>query len=412
MEHGGSVGGDGEVGPVGGALRPWRAIAAWTAGSVLSFPQPEVCWAEGLAWTGVPVGSAPMRRTDETECLPGYEAAAARQAQLTKPPGSLGGLETVALELAGIQGVERPVARPAAALLFASDHPVVRHGVAAFPASVTAGMVANFAAGGAAASVAALQVHRMPLAVHDVGVDTPYELPADVAAPVQRHMCADLPAGDLRTEDAMSPKLFAAALEAGRSAVEQLEPQPKILILGEMGIGNTTPASAVAAALLGRPATDLAWPGTGLDADGISLKATVIAEALSRLESTDPMEVLRVVGGRELAALAGAALAAHERGIAVLVDGFIVTAAIYAAVRHEPGLRWHLLFGHRSGEPGHALLLEAMGAKPLLDLGLRLGEGSGALAAYGLVELSCALHGSMATFAEAGLEGGPPPATA
>ncbi len=340
----------------------------------------------------------------------GHEAAAERQAQLTKPPGSLGRLEDVALMLAGIQNVEKPSARPAATLIFASDHPVVKHGTAAYPASVTAGMIANFAAGGAAASVSAVKVHGMALEVHDVGVDTPYALPKNPVASVRRHPSADRQAGDLRTEDAMDEALFQASIDAGRQAVLALDPAPKVLLLGEMGIGNTTPASAVAAALLGRPAADLAGPGTGLDSEGVGRKATVIADALLRLGSTQPlapMEILRRVGGREMSALVGAALAAREIGAAVLVDGFIVTAAIYAAVLHDPDLRSHLVFAHRSGEPGHAKLLEALQAAPLLDLGLRLGEASGSLAAYGLIELSCALHAGMATFAEAALEGAP-----
>lgn len=338
----------------------------------------------------------------------GYQAAAARQAQLTKPPGSLGKLEEIALSLAAIQGVEQPAARPAATLIFAADHPVVKHGTAAYPASVTAGMIANFATGGAAASVSAVKVHGMALEVHDVGVDTPYELPAASVAAVRRHPSADRSAGDLRTEDAMDEALFSASVEAGREAVLALEPAPRVLLLGEMGIGNTTPASAVAAALLGRPASELAGPGTGLDADGVKRKVAVIEDALARLNRSDqtkPMEVLRRVGGREISALVGAALAAREIGAAVLVDGFIVTAAIFAAVLHEPELRSHLLFAHRSGEPGHAKLLQALAADPLLDLGLRLGEASGSLAAYGLVELACQLHAGMATFSEAALEG-------
>ncbi len=338
----------------------------------------------------------------------GRQAAAARQAQLTKPPGSLGKLEEIALTLAAIQDAEKPTARPAATLIFAADHPVVKHGTAAYPASVTAGMIANFAAGGAAASVSAVQVHGMALEVHDVGVDTSYELPASSVAVVRRHASADHAAGDLRTEDAMDEALFNASVEAGRQAVFALDPAPKVLLLGEMGIGNTTPASAVAAALLGRPASDLAGPGTGLDSEGVQRKAVVIADALARIGTNDPvkpMDVLRRVGGREMSALVGAALAAREIGAAVLVDGFIVTAAIYAAVLHEPELRSHLIFAHRSGEPGHAKLLDALEAEPLLDLGLRLGEASGSLAAYGLVELACELHAGMATFAEAALEG-------
>ncbi len=336
------------------------------------------------------------------------QAAADRQGQLTKPPGSLRALEEIALDLAGVQGTERPVARPAAALIFAADHPVVRHGVAAYPGSITAGMVVNLALGGAAASVAS-KCHGLPLEVHDVGVSTPYELPGSTpSARVVRHSFAGEQAGDLRVEDAMSPELFDACYEAGRSAVRGLDPAPRVLILGEMGIGNTTPASAVAAALLGLPAEQMVGPGTGLDEAGIALKAEVVGDALGRLDGDEsPLEILRRVGGRELAAIAGAAEAAREAGVAIVVDGFIVTAALLSAVRAQPELREHLIFGHRSGEPGHAFLLDALTARPLLDLGLRLGEGSGALAAYGLVELAARLHADMATFADAGLEGGP-----
>lgn len=343
-------------------------------------------------------------RADHTSAS--RRAAALRQAQLTKPPGSLGALEELALDLAHIQDVERPVARPAAAIVFAADHPVVQHGVAAYPPSITAGMVVNLALGGAAASVASEWVHGIPLEVHDVGVQTPYELPAVTpAARVVRHPGAGDRAGDLRTEDAMSPGVFEASMLAGREAVMGLEPAPKVIVLGEMGIGNTTPASAVAAALLRIPAEDIVGPGTGLDQDGINRKAAVVRDALARIEGeSDPLEVLRRVGGRELAAIAGAAYAAREIGAAIIVDGFIVTAALLAAVRATPELRDNLIFGHRSGEPGHTLLLDALMARPLLDLGLRLGEGSGALAAFGLVELAARLHGDMATFADAGLE--------
>ncbi|MEM6789241.1 MAG: nicotinate-nucleotide--dimethylbenzimidazole phosphoribosyltransferase [Myxococcota bacterium] len=334
-------------------------------------------------------------------------AAKARQRELTKPPGSLGRLEDVALVMAEVQGEPRPQARPAAALLFAADHPVTKHGISAYPSSVTAGMVGNFGRGGAAASVGAVGVLGLSLHVHDVGVDTPYAVgPPPDGISVVRHACAGETAGDLAVEDAMSPTLFAGAVRAGADAVRSLDPSPRVVILGEMGIGNTTPASAVTAALLDRPAVDVVGPGTGVDAAGLARKAAVITRALARLDDrSDPREVLRRVGGREMAALFGAALAAMDQEAIVLVDGFIVTAAILAAVRHCPDLAGHLLFAHRSGEPGHALLLDALHAEPLLDLGLRLGEGSGAIAAFGLVELACRLHAEMATFDEAALAG-------
>ena len=224
---------------------------------------------------------------------PGLDAAAARQFQLTKPLGSLGALEQVVLDLASIQNAERPMARPAAAVIFAADHPVVRHGVAIYPASVTAGMVVNFARGGAAAAVAADWVHGLPLQVHDVGVDTAYDIPPNgSSAEVFRHRFNGLAAGDLRVEDAMSPELFEAAVEAGRLAVVNLEPRPKVLILGEMGIGNAMPASAVSAALLGRPAEEFVGLGAGVDGEGLRRRQQVIDDALARLGSTeDPLEL-------------------------------------------------------------------------------------------------------------------------
>lgn len=335
-------------------------------------------------------------------------AALRRQARLTKPPGSLGALERIAVQLAGIQGRERPRSRPAAALIFAADHPVCRHGVSAYPASVTAAMLANFARGGAAASVLARRL-AVPLRVIDVGVDPPVALPppSECVFPVYRDSVASLGAGDLRREDAMSPEVFAAALAAGRRAVEALAPETQVLIAGEMGIGNTTAAAAVAARLLGGDPDRVVGPGTGLDGDALARKREVVRDALKRTEPWDPgasdaaAEALRRLGGRDLAALAGALIAARERGLAVVVDGFIASSAALAACAMQPGLRGHLLFGHRSAEPGHSLVLEALGAEPLLDLGLRLGEASGALTAFPLVDLACALHAGMATFEEA-----------
>ena len=338
----------------------------------------------------------------------GLAAATARQAQLIKPSGSLGALEKVILDLALIQNAERPLARPAAAIVFAADHPVVKHAVETCPGPGTSGMIVNAVRGGAAASVATDWIHGIPLEVHDVGVDTAYEIPTNgSSAQLFRHRFDGLIAGDLRAEDAMSAELFTAAVTAGRTAVLTLEPQPKVLILGEMGIGNTVPASAVSAALLKRPVEEfLAAPGQGGDGASSRREREVVADALARLASTDgPLEVLRRVGGRELAAIVGAVQGAREIGAAVLVDGFTVATAVYAAVLDDPALRQYLIFGHRSGEPGHALLLEAMDARPLLDLGLRLGEGSGALAAFGLVEYAARLHSDMAPFAEAVFDG-------
>lgn len=328
------------------------------------------------------------------------DAARRHQATLTKPAGALGRLEELAVQLAGIQARVIPEARPAACLLFAADHPVTRHGVSAYPSEVTAAMVHNFAAGGAAASVLCRR-QQIPLHVANVGVAMP-----DVAG-VTRCPAADLPAGDLRTEDAMPLATFEAAFGAGRAAVASLPETPRVLLLGEMGIGNTTCASAVAAALLGLAPEDAVGAGTGVDEAGRARKVAVVRDALARLPaSLPPLEVLRRVGGRELAALAGAALEAAERRIAVVVDGFIVSAALLAAARHEPGLVHFLVPGHRSRELGHRRVLEALfgdTSPALLDLDLALGEASGALLAYPLLELALATHAEMATFDAAGV---------
>ncbi len=326
-------------------------------------------------------------------------AARARQQELTKPAGSLGRLEDLAVQLAALQGQERPRVRPAAALIFAADHPVTAHRVSAYPSEVTRSMLANLDAGGAAASVLA-RCHDLPLRVLDVGVaGTP--APARI---VDRHEVAAHARGDLRGADAMSAETEALARQAGRDAVAALDPDTRVVVLGEIGIGNTTPAAAVAAALLGRPAADLVGPGTGLEAEGVRRKARVVQEALDRVRATDPASPdarLRQLGGPDLSALVGAVLAAAERRIAVLVDGAIVSVAALAASRIDASVRAALIFSHRSAEPGHRLVLEALEAEPLLDLGMRLGEASGGLAAFPLVEAACRLHDEMATFAEA-----------
>jgi nicotinate-nucleotide--dimethylbenzimidazole phosphoribosyltransferase len=327
-------------------------------------------------------------------------AARARQARLTKPPGSLGLLEETAVRVAAWQGSPTPLARPAAAVLFAADHPVTAHGVSAYPPAVTAAMVNNFAGGGAAASVLARQ-NQMPLHVVDVGVNTG----SGARAPaVFRDPVADDRAGDIRVEDAMSAETFERALAAGAAAVGRLDPGLRVAIFGEMGIGNTTVASAVAAALLGGEPGLYVGAGTGVAGSALENKRRVVTEAVARLKGErDVHEVLRRVGGRDIVALAGAILAALERRAVVLVDGFIVSVAALAVVQLAPAAGQGLIFGHRSAEHAHGRVLEALGAEPLLSLGLRLGEASGALAAYPLLERACALHNEMATFESAGV---------
>lgn len=364
--------------------------------------------------------------------------ARAHQLQLTKPAGALAALEEIAIALAAMQGSARPAARPAEALLFAADHPVAAAGVSAYPAEVTAQMVANFLGGGAAASVLCRKL-GIPLTVIDVGVaravsgaqggqgddgggddsgdgdgefdeqtDPGLEAHTDSIDPkivLRREAVADDAEGDLRLGEAMSPETFERAVAAGAAAVDRLDEETRVLILGEMGIGNSTCAAAVAAALLDRDGGELTGAGTGVAGEVLARKREVVRAAAALVRGASPAEILRRVGGRELAALAGAVGRAAERRICVLVDGFIVSAAVLAAVRASPSIRPYLLFGHASAEHGHRAVLEALEARPLLQLGLRLGEGSGALAAFPLLELACSLHEEMATFSSAKVAG-------
>ncbi len=327
------------------------------------------------------------------------DAAWAHQQHLTKPPGSLGRLEQLAVELAAWFDEPWPRATPAAALLFASDHAVSLRGVSAYPREVTRAMVRNFLSGGAAAAVLARR-HRIPLTVIDVGVaGGPIDWTGGgyIRAPV-----ANAASGDLVTTDAMSEVTLAAALDAGERAVKDYARDARIVILGEMGIGNTTVASALAAGLLGGDANDWVGCGTGIHEPVLAEKRNIVAEALARVRpESRPRELLRRLGGREIAAMVGAMIAAARQRRVVLVDGFIVTAAAVAAIQLEPRLRPALLFAHRSAEAAHDRMLRALAARPLLDLGLRLGEGSGALIAWPLLDMACCLHREMATFESA-----------
>jgi len=332
------------------------------------------------------------------------EAARAHQAQLTKPAGALGRLEDLAVRLASLQGRPRPAVDRVWITVFAADHGVAAAGVSAFPQAVTAQMVSNMAAGGAAISVLARALGAR-LELVNLGTVVPVAPHPDIRDAALGPGSADFTRGC-----ALSHAQLARALDEGAAAVERALAQgSELFIGGEMGIGNTSAATAVACALLDRPPGDLTGPGTGLDAAGVARKAAVIAQglALHAERLADPAAVLACVGGFELAALAGAYVACAQRGLAALVDGFISTAAALAATRLCPGAGAWLLLSHRSAEPGHAAMLAALAGAgcgaPLLDLGLRLGEGSGAAAAVPLLRLGCALHGEMATFAEAGV---------
>ncbi|MBA1291909.1 nicotinate-nucleotide--dimethylbenzimidazole phosphoribosyltransferase [Pseudomonas lurida] len=327
-----------------------------------------------------------------------YENALARQQQLTKPAGSLGQLEAVAVQLAGLQGQVKPVVDQLWIAIFAGDHGVVAEGVSAFPQAVTAQMLHNFVSGGAAISVLARQLQAR-LEVVDLGTVTPA-----LNLPGVRHLNIGAGTANFVHAPAMSAAQGQQALQAGRdSARRALELGTQLFIGGEMGIGNTTAASALACALLDCRVSDLAGPGTGLNAQGVSHKVAVIERALARhaAERGDVLQTLFNLGGFEIAALVGAYLACAQAGIAVLVDGFICSVAALVATRLNPACRPWLLFGHRGAEPGHRHVLQQLDAQPLLDMGLRLGEGSGAALAVPLLRLACALHGQMATFAEA-----------
>ncbi|MEJ6817390.1 nicotinate-nucleotide--dimethylbenzimidazole phosphoribosyltransferase [Pseudomonas sp. LF-5] len=324
--------------------------------------------------------------------------AAARQQQLTKPAGSLGRLETVAVQLAGLQGQVKPTLKQIWIAIFAGDHGVVAEGVSAFPQEVTGQMLLNFVSGGAAISVLARQLGAQ-LEVVDLGTVTP-----SLNLPGVLHLNVGPGTANFVKGAAMTPAQGELALQAGRDSVLRAKAVgAQLFIGGEMGIGNTTAASALACALLDCPVAHLTGPGTGLNAEGVSHKAQVIERALAlhAAQRGDALQTLFNLGGFEIAALVGAYLAAAQEGVAVLVDGFICTVAALVAVRLNPACREWLLFGHRGAEPGHRHVLETLGAEPLLELGLRLGEGSGAALAVPLLRLACDLHGQMATFAEA-----------
>ncbi|MBB1059159.1 nicotinate-nucleotide--dimethylbenzimidazole phosphoribosyltransferase [Marilutibacter spongiae] len=327
------------------------------------------------------------------------EAARLRQSRLTKPPGSLGRLEDAAIALAGLQGNPLPALKRVWISVFAADHGVAAEGVSAFPQAVTGEMVRNFAGGGAAISVLARQLGATLDVVHLGSVNDPGAIDGvrrAWIAPATANFCEG---------PAMSDQQLREALEAGAASVALAHADGADLFIGgEMGIANTTSATALACALLDAAPADLAGAGTGLDATGIRHKIAVVERGLHRHAGADSaLERLRCLGGFEIAALAGACIAAAQVGLPVLVDGFIGTAAALAAVQAHPGTRDWLLFSHRSRERGHARLLDALQARPLLDLDMRLGEASGAAAAVPLLRLACALHADMATFEQAGV---------
>ena len=311
------------------------------------------------------------------------EMTAARNAQLIKPQGALGRLEDIVSWLAGWTGRTPPmVTRPIVAV-FASDHGVADQNVSAYPQIVTRQMIDAIAAGGAAISVLAQQAGA-GLKVYDLAVGRPTP--------------------DISQQAAMSEQECVATMAYG---MEVLAEGTDLLVLGEVGIANTTVAAALAHALYGGAPTDWVGEGTGIGRDGMALKAAVVAKAVARVSGTDPspLALLAEIGGREFAAIAGAILAARLQRIPVVLDGYSVCVA--AAVLHKvnPRALDHCIVGHVSGERGHGHVLDRLGKKPLLDLGMRLGEGSGAALALNIIKAACACHAGMATFGEAGVSG-------
>lgn len=320
--------------------------------------------------------------------LPGPDEASAakaraREGQLTKPPGALGRLETIAEWLAAWQGRHPAMIQRPLAAVFAGNHGVVAQGVTAFPQEVTKQMVANFSAGGAAVN----QLCK----TFDTGLKV-FEL------------ALELPTGDITQGPALDEAECAATIAYGMEAVAG---GADLLCIGEMGIGNTTIAAAICHGLYGGEAADWVGPGTGVQGEALARKVDAVHRAvqLHKAHLGDPLEVMRRLGGRELAAMAGAILAARYQKIPVLLDGYVACAAAAVLQRANPSALDHCIAAHKSAEPAHGRLLEKLGKVPLLDLGMRLGEASGAALAVGIVKAAADLHAGMATFAEAGVSG-------
>lgn len=326
--------------------------------------------------------------------------AEAHQASLTKPPGSLGELENIAIKFAAWQGRVKPELDRIGICVFAADHGICAKGISAFPQAVTLQMVANFVAGGAAISVLAKALNA-DFSVVNMGVAHPLLTDDGV-------INAAVAAGtaDFSETAAMSTEQCLQALNAGKKQVVDTDWQ--LFIGGEMGIGNTTSATALYCALLGLSPREAAGPGTGISSQGITLKAQLINDALERHvnKGTTALQVLQTMGGFEIAALVGAYITCAQQGIPVLVDGFICTAAALIAIKLNPEVQKWMLFAHKSAEPAHSRALDYLNVRPLLDLSMRLGEGSGAAVALPIVKSALQLHNHMATFTQANVSNG------
>lgn len=321
-----------------------------------------------------------------------------RQGQLTKPPGSLGSLEAMAVRLCAMQGVQKPSVDNAQVVVFAGDHGVAAEGVSAFPQVVTGEMVKNFSRGGAAICALARQNNA---AFEVVNLGTVVDLSA-----MENIVDNTIMAGtaNFAQQAAMTLEQLTQSLAAGKAAVDRAAANGATLFIGgDMGIANTTAATALASWATGQSVTSLVGPGTGLDAQGVTHKGQVIETALAKHADamTSPVEALRHVGGLEIAALVGAYIRSAQVGMAILVDGFITTSAAILASKIQPEITDWMFFAHASAEPGHQAMMVSVGADTILDLGMRLGEGSGAGVALSILKSACVTHNEMATFAEA-----------
>ena len=329
------------------------------------------------------------------------EEARARQDQLTKPPGSLGRLEDLGIRLAAIQGTVKPKVT-GGVVVFAADHGVTEAGVSAFPKAVTEQMVLNFLNGGAAVNALA-GVAGAELLTVDVGVDADF---AEHPKLLQRKVVRGTQ--NFLEQPAMTSEQVGQALSVGVEAANRMiDGGANVLVGGDMGIGNTTPAAALTAVLTGKSVQDVTGRGTGVDDEGLKRKIEVIEQALEKHQpdAGEPLDVLAKVGGLEIAALTGFYLGAAARGTAVVLDGFIVTSAALVAAAVKPEAKDYFFASHTSQEPGHRVQLETLGLTPLFDLGLRLGEGTGGVLALPLLASAAAVLSEMATFAEAGVSG-------
>ena len=335
--------------------------------------------------------------------------AQAQQNILTKPLGSLGRLEQIAIDLAAIQHTDTPSADRIGIHIFAADHGVAVENVSAFPQVVTGEMIRNFATGGAAISILAQRLHA-PLAVHNLGTVNTRGINGqwveDETFKDVTHYQLGKGTANFCQQTAMTAEQLERALEIGKLAAEtSINSGCNIIIGGEMGIANTPSATALGCALLQLEPNILAGPGTGLNEQGIAHKCRVVTAALNKHMTDQPptLEILKRLGGFEIAALVGFYIRAAQLRCAVLVDGFICSIAALVATNIAPQCREYLLLSHQSAEPGHHIICQALKLEPLLNLGLRLGEGSGAAIAANLLQTACALHNGMATFAQAAI---------